>query len=846
MPLASFLPRLCLATAAAFGLSALALPAQASMFAAAPIDSAAAIQTNFLNHSVLLGNVEDPEWYEQNIPFLDVPDRQIQDVYYYRWQTYKEHLVYTGAQYGYMPSEFLTPVGYGAPYGGIVAAAGHHITEGRWLRDTTYGQDTVNYWLAGPGQFAKPATEDLNRDTTDWAHEYSFWAGSSVWQQYLATGDRDFVVGQLDNLVTQYRGWDSHYNADLGLYWQTPVWDATEYTPASYESADPYHGGQGYRPTINAYQYGDARAIASIAALKGDTALANDYTKRADALQSAMQKYLWDDQGKFFKHRARDNNPSGALLKDREVQGYVPWMFDMPTASDNVAFAQLKDPQGFDAPYGPTTAERRSTWFMHDAANCCRWDGPSWPYATAQTLTAVANVLNDYPATPSISAADYVTMLKRYAATQYKNGKPYVAEAHDPDADKWIYDGNNHSEDYNHSTYTDNVISGLIGLRAQADNSLTVNPLAPTSWDHFTLENTPYHGHNVTVVWDSTGNHYNQGKGLRVWVDGKLTANRDTLGLLKVDVGPATPQTPSSLVNIAANTQRSGQLSQPITSYTSAHDNAWNAIDGIVYRTGIPENSRWTSYTSPNSQDYYGVDLRRTQSVSQVRLYFYDDGGGVRRPATYDLQYWTGTDWKTVPGQNRSALASTSNARTQITFPEISTSRLRVLAPNPGTGKGWGLSEFEVWAPPVFQLSNLNSGKLMGVQNASTSDSAQIQQYEDNGTRDHLWQFVRTAGGWYKIKNVNSGLLLAVENAAKTDSAKLQQYQDNGTPDHLWRLITGSDGGFLLKNKNSGLVAGVDQMSTANSANVVQFANNGTLDHLWSFLPAVPTGLVQQ
>ena len=250
--------------------------------------------TTFLNHASLLTGREDPDWFEQNVPFLDIPDTQIQAVYYYRWQTYKEHLVYTGAQYGYMASEFLYPVGYGAPYGGVVAAAGHHINEGRWLNNHQYGQDIVNYWLAGPGTFNKPTTDDVNADTTDWAHEYSFWAASAVWRQYQTTGDRDFVVGQLDNLVGQYRGWDNHFDSVLGLYWQVPVWDATEYTASSYESSDPYHGGAGFRPTINAYQYGDAQAIASIAALAGNGALNNEYTQRANALQTAVQQTLWD------------------------------------------------------------------------------------------------------------------------------------------------------------------------------------------------------------------------------------------------------------------------------------------------------------------------------------------------------------------------------------------------------------------------------------------------------------------------------------------------------------------------------------------------------------------------
>jgi len=180
--------------------------------------------TAFLDHGALLGAVEDPAWFEANIPFLDVPDQQFQSVYYYRWQTYKEHLVYTGPEYGWLSNEFLQPVAYGAPYGGISAAAGHQITEGRWLRDQQYTKDVINYWLNGPGQFPKPMEEFVNPDTSDWAHEYSFWAASSVWQHYLATGDRDFAVAQQPALVKQYNGWGNHFNANLGLYWQVPVY----------------------------------------------------------------------------------------------------------------------------------------------------------------------------------------------------------------------------------------------------------------------------------------------------------------------------------------------------------------------------------------------------------------------------------------------------------------------------------------------------------------------------------------------------------------------------------------------------------------------------------------------
>src|SRR5262245_2918578 len=50
--------------------------------------------TPVLDHAALLGDVAEPEWYEANIPFVDVPDPTIRDTYYYRWRTFKEALKY--------------------------------------------------------------------------------------------------------------------------------------------------------------------------------------------------------------------------------------------------------------------------------------------------------------------------------------------------------------------------------------------------------------------------------------------------------------------------------------------------------------------------------------------------------------------------------------------------------------------------------------------------------------------------------------------------------------------------------------------------------------------------------
>ena len=799
-----------------------------------PAPPAAPGGTSFLNHTTLLGNINDPVWFEQNIPFLEVPDSKIQQVYYYRWMTYKEHLTYTSPIYGWLSTEFLQPVFYGAPYGGVDAAAGHQTIEGRWLRNQQYTKDNINYWLGGPGQFPKPQNDSDNPDTSDWSHEYSSWIGTAVWQTYLAHGDFAFAQGELPLLIRQYQGWNSHFDAKLGLYWQYPVWDATEFSPASLESSDPYHGGAGYRPTINAYQYGDARAIANIATMAGQAGVAGTYNQLATSLQRATQAMLYDRRRQFFYDMPLANNPAMALLDTREEEGFVPWMFELPTTFDAIALNALFDPKVFAAAYGPTTAERGSRWFDYQDQTCCRWDGPSWPYETSQTLTGIANLLIDYPKQGVVTGADYVGLLHIYAATQFKNGLPYVAEAHDADGPNWIYDTPGHSEDYNHSTYNDNVISGLIGLRGQPDNTLVVAPLAPATWSYFALENAPYHGHNVTVLWDRTGAHYGQGKGLRIFIDGNLAAARASLSPVKLAVpSPLTQSNSCGLVDFAVNTQHYSYDPQPFASYTFSADSVFNAVDGIVYRVGIPEDSRWTSYASPNRTDYFGVNFQRPVTLREVRLTFYDDAGGTRIPASYDLQSWTGSAWTSIPNQTRLAPTPAANALNRIVFPELTTTQIRVMAPNAGGGTGWGLSEIAAMSRPVFQFQNVNSNLLAGVANGSAVSGALVQQANDDASVSDLWELNDAGGGFFQLLNLSSHLVLGVRGGSTAQSAPVDQETGTGAASQQWTFIDIGNGQFQIENRNSGLLLGVSNESPAAGAQIVQFTNNGTPDHLW-------------
>ncbi|PRX50013.1 alpha-galactosidase-like protein [Prauserella shujinwangii] len=686
-------------------------PAAEAAPQAPPLYPAVGEGTSFLDHRSAVDGFAEPEWYEANIGFVDLPDQEIEDTYYYRWRVFKEALKYTGPDDGWIVSEFLGPVGYSAPGGAISAAAGHHIYEGRWLRDTRYLDDYLDYWLRGSGSGPKPATDGLNENTTDWAHQYSFWAADATVARAAVDGRWDFAADRLPELRRQWERWSPQFNAELGLYWQVPVWDAMEYTASSYQSDDPYHGGEGFRPTLNAYQFGDARALARLLRQRGepgDLAAARRYERAAESLRRNHERLLWDETDGFYKHVMRDGNPDLAPIADREQIGFVPWYFHMAPADNAAAWAQLTDPRGFAAPFGPTTVERRSPWFMHEAERgCCRWSGPSWPYATSQTLTALANLLIDYPRQSYVNRSDYYGLLRGYALTQRKNGWPYVAEAHHPDEDRWLYDSRGHSEDYNHSTFNDLVLSGLVGIRPQQGESVRIAPLAPRRWDRFAAENVPYHGRNLTVLWDRDGSAYGAGAGLSVWLDGRLVHRQQRLGPVEVPV-PSVPRKdrsqPVPLTDDLANVAETGFPSAE-ASHTWHADRPADAIDGQDFHLDVP-STRWTSYGSPNASDWLAVDLGVATRVSDVRISFYDDGGGVRTPDSYALDYRTPDGaWAPVPGQERTpALPERGRLNRVLIGPPVTTDALRVR-PVRDDGGAVGITALQSWRPEDTRLT---------------------------------------------------------------------------------------------------------------------------------------------
>ena len=475
-----------------------------------------------------ISNESVADWMAANVPRFDCPDKDIEQIYHFRWWTFRKHIKQTPD--GFVITEFLPEVSWSGKHNTISCPAGHQFREGRWIRDQKYLDDYAVFWVRKGGS----------------PRSYSFWAADAVYHQALATGDFSRAVDLLPDLVANYEGWEESRLEPDGQFWQIDDRDGMEVSIGG--SA---HRGQGRRATINSYMYGDALAIAAIARQADKPQTTAAYEKKAERLKRLVLEKLWDDGAKFFKVLPRGE---GAELVDvRELHGFTPWYFNLPDKGKGyeVAWKQLMDPQGFHAPFGPCVAEQRHPKFsVSYTGHECQWNGPSWPFATTVTLTALANVLNGYPQ-QAVTSKDYFETLKIYTKShrlKLEDGTlvPWIDENLNPHTGDWIsrsrlkvwkdgtWDpgkgGVERGKDYNHSSYCDLIITGLVGLRPRADDTVEVNPLVPAGkWDWFCLDQLSYHDRALTILWDETGKKYGKGKGLRVFADGVEIANSPSL-----------------------------------------------------------------------------------------------------------------------------------------------------------------------------------------------------------------------------------------------------------------------------------------------------------------------------
>jgi len=452
------------------------------------------------------------DWMKDNVPLFDCPQDNFREIYYYRWWTLRKHIKETPV--GYAFTEFLVDRSYADKYNLIACAIGHHIMESRWIRDSQYLDDYIHVWYRGN------EGNPMNK-----LRKFSSYTPYALVEKFKVDGDSAYLLDLMPDMINDYGKWEEERRLPNGLFWQEDVKDGME------ESISGGRRMKNARPTINSYMFGNAKAISFMGSMAGKTEVSNLFSGKADTLKNLVETYLWNPESMFFETLKED----GTFAEVREAIGFIPWMVELP--EDNAVYSeawnQLMDPEGFLAPFGMTTAEQRHPEFRTHGCCSCEWDGAIWPFATSQTLTALQKLLHDYQQ-EVVTKADYFRQMELYVESQYYRGRPYIGEYLDERTGYWLKGDQERSRYYNHSTFNDLIITGLVGLVPGSDNTIVVDPLITADrWDWFCLDRVKYHGHELTIIWDRNGTKYKKGKGFMLFVDGKKVAERKDLGKLK-------------------------------------------------------------------------------------------------------------------------------------------------------------------------------------------------------------------------------------------------------------------------------------------------------------------------
>ena len=758
--------------------------------------------TSVLNHSSYVEGFDEPQWYLDNIPFVDFPDSSLQQIYYYRASVLKRHLAYAHEGHGWVFTEFIQPVPWASKFQTVPDSAPHHLQEARWLRNPSYVNDLIQHYTRGGIETIAGVT-------------YTHYLHQAILETAQATGDIDFLLSQLDGLVYMYNLWNSTVDNSTGLYHRTPLLDAQEFSLPGYVTGSStggpvdvwnsfsnnysviWLGPETYRPDFNAYMVAGARAVSNVAQLNGNTSLASTWIDYASSLYSRMESTLWSNTSQFWIDVVQGTN---LRVEGRQLIGLYPYRFDVGTEDSRIPGIEASlNEDAFVSAYGPTTLEQTNPYFTAEKniSYCCLWNGQSWPFSTAVYLGTLARLARENRSAIATQEFFY-DALTTYTKTHYDHGEPAILESHYPHRDAWSGYTTNHSEHYLHSTYIDNVFTNLLGIIPSLDNNLVMQPLIPSNWTYFVVENLPYHGTLLTILWDQTGMALatmNHTAGLSVYSNATLIHTQPTLTPLNITLAATTN---SSIAHLSSQTRYTNILSNPnhlatqkSLPYANATDtffiagnnlgpaaSPYKANDGLVFYDNPPDNY-WTNNQTYHPASWLNFTLPRARTFGSVTIAVYEDAsrnGAIARPESvyvyvsnttnssvstdspsnaFETLVVQRTPWSTCLGNARNTLTFDANATTSsgsVTADTISLYLVNALH------YAVAIVEVEVWVPANLGPTWHAADGIIGYysQGAGVNTNGSV---EDGGVR--LGQGglvevagVRTAGGNAGTANV--------------------------------------------------------------------------------------------
>ncbi|THV22864.1 Ig-like domain-containing protein [Glycomyces paridis] len=201
-----------------------------------------------------------------------------------------------------------------------------------------------------------------------------------------------------------------------------------------------------------------------------------------------------------------------------------------------------------------------------------------------------------------------------------------------------------------------------------------------------------------------------------------------TLRLTPGDGDATSTSTVEVVVEAPDDRTNAALFAEPTASYTSPWENTTAINDGIEPpRSNDGNNPRWGTWPETGEQ-WVRLDWDTPVRLDASELYFLDDGGGVRVPASWRIQYLDGDQWTDVDAAG--AYGTEPDRYNEVAFDPVTTTAVRAVLQS-GAGSV-GVLEWKVFAEAPEQVRAVHQPTLVGEVPALPSTVACV--YAD-GTR---------------------------------------------------------------------------------------------------------------
>ncbi|TMR35480.1 hypothetical protein ETD85_13750 [Nonomuraea zeae] len=170
----------------------------------------------------------------------------------------------------------------------------------------------------------------------------------------------------------------------------------------------------------------------------------------------------------------------------------------------------------------------------------------------------------------------------------------------------------------------------------------------------------------------------------------------------------------AATVSVTAGAQGEQANVAPYATATASYTSPWEKVtavnDGIdPPRSNDGANPRWGTWPQQGTQ-WVQLDWAAPVRVNKADVYFFDDGGGVRVPASWKIQQWDGDSFEDVGGV--ADYPKAVDAYNTVSFDTVTTSKLRIQLESGGASVG--LLEWKAYAVPPDSVRPVHVPTLAG------------------------------------------------------------------------------------------------------------------------------------